>query len=487
MLVKNKKKTEKMPRGQQATTVVDRPLRTTRKNGGADQPIVQKPPRAKRVADENAGNEAKSRKRAAFGDLTNATTEKNSFTKQVKKGLSNIVNLSRGTVSSSSSEVNAKKIKLAAAVASTTKAQTKPTCGKRKSSTEAISLPSSQEIKIRVDVKEDEDSEYESAEENVNDDTVVIGNVVRHRYEPPARLLPPPGVEDFDKECGNDPNVCSEYANDIFNYYKSREAQFRVPDYISRMQPEVTKMMRAILVDWLVEVQESFELNHETLYTAVKILDIYMSKMVVNKEDLQLVGATACLIACKIDERVPPCLDDFVYVCDDAYSRTQIKDYERKVLGTVGFDVGYPLSYRFVRRYGRVCKASMDVLTYARYILETALLEYKFNVAVSESKLAAAALVLAFKVNKIDNIWVNTLAFYSGYTPSEVADLVQSLFEMLQQYPKENLKTVRQKYSHRVFHEVATKPLPTKIDLNDLVCDFEVKKEEDFENQTEEN
>ena len=73
MLVKNKEKTEKMPRGQQATTVVDRPLRTTRKNGGADQPIVQKPPRAKRVADENAGNEAKSRKRAAFGDLTNVS------------------------------------------------------------------------------------------------------------------------------------------------------------------------------------------------------------------------------------------------------------------------------------------------------------------------------------------------------------------------------------------------------------------------------
>ena len=43
--------------------------------------------------------------------------------------------------------------------------KTKPTCGKRKSSTEAISLPSSQEIKIRVDVKEDEESEYESAEE----------------------------------------------------------------------------------------------------------------------------------------------------------------------------------------------------------------------------------------------------------------------------------------------------------------------------------
>ena len=71
-----------MPRGQQATTVVDRPLRTTRKNGGADQQNVQKPPRAKRVADENAGNEAKSRKRAAFGDLTNVSfLKKNVFLK----------------------------------------------------------------------------------------------------------------------------------------------------------------------------------------------------------------------------------------------------------------------------------------------------------------------------------------------------------------------------------------------------------------------
>ncbi len=91
----------------------------------------------------------------------------------------------------------------------------------------------------------------------------------------------------------------------------------------------------------------------------------------------------------------------------------------------------------------------MPVLTFARYVLETALLEYKFNVEMSESKLAAAALVLAFKVNKIDIDWVNCLAFYSGYTPSDLVDLVQSLLQMLHQYPKENLRTVRQKYSHK--------------------------------------
>ena len=57
-------------------------------------------------------------------------------------------------------------------------------------------------------------------------------------------------------------------------------------------------------------------------------------------------------------------------------------------------------------------------------------------------------LVLAFKINNVQG-WKNTLAFYSGYTTSDLKDLVESLLIMLQQYPKENLKTVRQKYSHK--------------------------------------
>lgn len=40
----------------------------------------------------------------------------------------------------------------------------------------------------------------------------------------------------------------------------------------------------------------------------------------------------------------------------------------------------------------------MPVLTLARYILETSLMEYKFNVQLSESLLAAATLALAMKV-----------------------------------------------------------------------------------------
>ena len=59
--------------------------------------------------------------------------------------------------------------------------------------------------------------------------------------------------------------------------------------------------MRSILIDWLVEVQENFELFHETLYLAVKIVDRYLEQREVKKEYLQLVGATAMLIAAKFE------------------------------------------------------------------------------------------------------------------------------------------------------------------------------------------
>jgi len=72
-------------------------------------------------------------------------------------------------------------------------------------------------------------------------------------------------------------------------------------------QPEMSVNMRAILVDWLVEVQQSFELVHETLYLAVKLADYYLDRQTITvaKNLLQLIGSTALNIACKFEVRWP--------------------------------------------------------------------------------------------------------------------------------------------------------------------------------------
>lgn len=49
--------------------------------------------------------------------------------------------------------------------------------------------------------------------------------------------------------------------------------------------------------------QENFELNHETLYLAVKLADHYLSVTEVRRASLQLIGSTAMLIAAKFEVR----------------------------------------------------------------------------------------------------------------------------------------------------------------------------------------
>jgi len=69
-------------------------------------------------------------------------------------------------------------------------------------------------------------------------------------------------------------------------------------------QQDITPQMRAILVDWLVEVQECFELYHETLYLGVKLLDHFLERNTIKRDELQLVGATTLIISSKIEVKI---------------------------------------------------------------------------------------------------------------------------------------------------------------------------------------
>lgn len=82
--------------------------------------------------------------------------------------------------------------------------------------------------------------------------------------------------------------------------------------------------MRAILIDWLVEVHLKFKLVPETLYLTVNLIDRYLEKEQVNRQKLQLVGVTSMMIASKYEEIYPPIIKDFVYITDNAYTKEEI-------------------------------------------------------------------------------------------------------------------------------------------------------------------
>jgi hypothetical protein len=94
---------------------------------------------------------------------------------------------------------------------------------------------------------------------------------------------------------------------------------------------------------------------------------------------------------------MPPIIDDFIYVSDNAYNRKELIKMEIDILKSVRFDIGIPLSYTFLRRYAKCVKADMKFLTLARYILEISLQDYGF-VYLKDSLKACAALYLALKM-----------------------------------------------------------------------------------------
>lgn len=64
--------------------------------------------------------------------------------------------------------------------------------------------------------------------------------------------------------------------------------------------------MRAILVDWLVEVAQEYKLHSETLFQAVGLVDRFLSITQVTRNQLQLVGVSCMLLASKYEEIYSP-------------------------------------------------------------------------------------------------------------------------------------------------------------------------------------
>jgi len=51
-------------------------------------------------------------------------------------------------------------------------------------------------------------------------------------------------------------------------------------------QDHITERMRSILVDWIIEVHFQFKLKVESLFLTVNLIDRYLEKVKVTKENL---------------------------------------------------------------------------------------------------------------------------------------------------------------------------------------------------------
>ncbi|XP_046377970.1 G2/mitotic-specific cyclin-B-like [Haliotis cracherodii] len=260
-------------------------------------------------------------------------------------------------------------------------------------------------------------------------------------------------VEDIDANDRDNPQLVSEYVNDIYSYMRILEAKYFVKrNYLEGR--EVTGKMRAILIDWLCQVHHRFHLLQETLYLTVSIIDRYLQVKQVSKNKLQLVGVTAMLVASKYEEMYAPEVADFVYITDNAYSKADIRDMERDILRSLEFSFGKPLCLHFLRRNSKAGQVDAMKHTLAKYLMELTIVEYDL-VQYLPSQIAAAALCLSMKVLDSSQ-WNDTLSHYSTYSEKDLLPIQQKLAHLVVKAENSKLTAVRTKYSSSKFMKIST-------------------------------
>lgn len=77
----------------------------------------------------------------------------------------------------------------------------------------------------------------------------------------------------------------------------------------------------------------------ETLYVTIHIIDRYLSKVVIKKSQLHLLGVTAVLIATKYEEIYPPDLKELLNVSENKFTKTEVLKMEYDVLCALEFNL----------------------------------------------------------------------------------------------------------------------------------------------------
>lgn len=258
-----------------------------------------------------------------------------------------------------------------------------------------------------------------------------------------------------------DPLLVPEYIKDIHIYLRQLEVSQSVhADFLKGHKS--TPRMRSVLVDWMIEVHSSFKLLLETLHLSVCLLDRYLqADKSVGRDNLQLVGATAMVLAAKYEEMYSPELDDFVFVGDNSYSKRDLLKTEKKMLVKLDYSLGRPQSIHFLRRFNKLACVQVEHHILGKYLIELALLNHELCY-IEPSKQAAAAACLSIAIlNGLSNPekgWSKTLECYGGYKYSDFKLVLYKLAQCLLNAESSSYQAVRKKYSSSTFGKMSVNP-----------------------------
>lgn len=256
------------------------------------------------------------------------------------------------------------------------------------------------------------------------------------------------------------PQEVAEYVPQIVAQLFQDEMAFMPRPNFMESQADINGKMRAILIDWLVEVHMKYRLRHETLFLAINLIDRYLALEPVPRKRLQLIGVAGMFVAAKFEEIDPPRVNDFVYITDNTYTKNDILGMECTMLSALGFQVVVPTAVHFLHHLLQANRCDGPHGELARYLLELALVDLRM-VKHAPSRLVSAALLLSNELLGRPSVWPDIMAQQSRHAEQALRACAEEMRALLRAAPTSSLQAVRKKYMLQQHHSVARMPIAT--------------------------
>ena len=227
-------------------------------------------------------------------------------------------------------------------------------------------------------------------------------------------------------------------------------------DYMDK-QYDINHKMRAILVDWLIEVHLNFHFKRKTLFQTIQIIDLFLSKKLMQKNKFQLLGIASLLISCKENEIFYPPIEEFVNITNNAFTKKELFNMEVYILKVLNFEVLLPTSEEFYNIISEAFNFTKMQHHLGEYFLDSALVDYEIlKYKPSAIALACAYIVMKFYgINGYKDLYSPRMIMEDDYPQKTIKECARALCILVKNLSKSTLKSAKDKYSSEEFGNVA--------------------------------
>jgi hypothetical protein len=223
-------------------------------------------------------------------------------------------------------------------------------------------------------------------------------------------------------------------------------------NYMS-LQTDINEEMRAILINWLVDVHLKFRYRTKTLFLAISIIDRYLTKQNILRAKFQLLGVTALLVASKHEEINTRPIIHFVFFTDNAFTKEEICEMERNILRVLNYEILSPTQHQFYEIICLILGLTKKEISFGRFLMESFMIDYKSTLYLP-SLIACSTIYIVLKFFKFRNYSIIYSDFFnSNYKISAVKECAKDICDFVDVIGKSTLRSVRNKFGQKDVHE----------------------------------